>query len=275
MVLNDPEIIQEFLTESTEHLADIEQQLLEIEAGGEVVDVDAVNTVFRGIHSIKGAAGFMGFESVQGLAHSLESVLNLMRESSLVPTSDIMDAMLGAADLLRQLIDDIDNSNNVDVSEYVKPLDAIVSGKSETVTEPPKDSVVTLWEDGTTATAPEVTAPDEKQADASAPEPPTPAGEQNNETKQQNEAPQNSSPDTTTSGVTDDKQTNNQAAEKQPMQQSPASPKSASKSPSESDGHPRPDISFAGGEIELASEIWIGYEVFSDDISSPHPRWLA
>ncbi|MCA9216131.1 MAG: Hpt domain-containing protein, partial [Planctomycetales bacterium] len=135
MVLNDPEIIQEFLTESTEHLADIEQQLLEIEAGGEHVNVDLVNTVFRGVHSIKGAAGFMGFESVQGLAHSLESVLNLMREEALIPTSEIMDVLLGAADLLRQLFDDIENSNAVDVSEFVKPLDAIVA-KAMAISDP-------------------------------------------------------------------------------------------------------------------------------------------
>jgi two-component system chemotaxis sensor kinase CheA len=87
MALDDPELLAEFVTEAREHLSDVEGQFLEIEAGGGNVDVDLVNTVFRGIHSIKGAAGFLGLTTVNKLAHSLENVLGRMRNLELTPNA--------------------------------------------------------------------------------------------------------------------------------------------------------------------------------------------
>ncbi len=136
MSLDDQELLQEFVVESSEHLADIENQLLTIEAAGANLDVDLVNTVFRGVHSIKGAAGFLGLSAINKLAHSLENVLNLMRERSLTPTNAIVEVMLKAADQLRGLVDDVANSNNVDVSAHCKKLDAIAAGDLPTSAAP-------------------------------------------------------------------------------------------------------------------------------------------
>ncbi len=72
----------------------------------------------------------MGFSSIQTLAHSLEHVLNLMRECTLIPTSEIMDVMLRAADLLRNMINDINNSNNVDVGDFVIAFEPIANDDS-------------------------------------------------------------------------------------------------------------------------------------------------
>jgi two-component system chemotaxis sensor kinase CheA len=129
MVFDDPELVADFITESREHLADVEGQLLEIEAGGANVDVNIVNTVFRGIHSIKGAAGFLGLTTVNRLAHSLENVLGKMRNLELTPTPAIVDVMLKAADTLSKLIDNIQSSNDEDVSVHTLALDKIYDGE--------------------------------------------------------------------------------------------------------------------------------------------------
>ena len=134
MEFEDPEIVQEFVVESTEHLAEIENQLLTIEAAGEDIDVDLVNKVFRGIHSIKGAAGFLALTSINELAHSLENVLNLMRERSLIPTSVRVDVMLQSADQLCKLLENIADSNETDVSELSGILDAIAEGNDPVAT---------------------------------------------------------------------------------------------------------------------------------------------
>ena len=68
MSIQDAELLAEFAVESQEHLSDIENQLLTLESQGDNMDVALVNTVFRAIHSIKGAAGFMGLETLGGLA---------------------------------------------------------------------------------------------------------------------------------------------------------------------------------------------------------------
>ncbi len=127
-MFEDRELIGEFVNESREHLADIESQLLDIEAGGANADPKLVNEVFRAIHSIKGAAGFMGFVTLGKLAHELESVLNLVRMGQLVPTSPIIDILLKAADKLRNMIDDIDNSNQAEIADHLEALELIVAG---------------------------------------------------------------------------------------------------------------------------------------------------
>ncbi|MCY2984567.1 MAG: chemotaxis protein CheW [Planctomycetota bacterium] len=127
-MFQDDELIHEFVVESSSHLAEVEGQLLQIEAAGADIDANLVNTVFRGIHSVKGAAGFLGLTVVNALAHSLENVLNMIRNRELIPTSPIVNAMLRAADQLRSLVDNVSNSNSVDVSSFVNELEAIADG---------------------------------------------------------------------------------------------------------------------------------------------------
>ncbi len=127
-MFQDDELMQEFVVESSSHLAQVEGQLLQIEAGGADIDSNLVNTVFRGIHSVKGAAGFLGLSVINALAHSLENVLNMIRNRELVTTSPIVNSMLRAADQLRSLVDDVAKSNSVDVSHFVEELEAIATG---------------------------------------------------------------------------------------------------------------------------------------------------
>ncbi len=128
MSIEDDEILQGFIEESLEHLADIENDLLAIEEGGADIDVDLVNKVFRAAHSIKGGAGFMGLTVIQNLAHAAENVLGLIRSEKLVPNPDIVNVLLLASDELQQLIEDVENSNDVDITEHVNALNAIYEG---------------------------------------------------------------------------------------------------------------------------------------------------
>jgi len=125
MSIEDDEILQGFIEESLEHLADIENDLLAIEEAGADIDVELVNKVFRAAHSIKGGAGFMGLTVIQNLAHAAENVLGLIRSEKLVPTPDIINVLLMASDELQQLIENVETSNEVDISEHVKALNAI------------------------------------------------------------------------------------------------------------------------------------------------------
>ncbi|MBN2022134.1 MAG: chemotaxis protein CheW [Pirellulales bacterium] len=128
--LDDSQIIADFVVESREHLADIENQFLAIEEAGADIDDELVNTVFRAIHSIKGAAGFLGFSTVGQLSHEMENVLNLVRSRQLVPTPEVVDVLLRAADTLRHLVESIESSNGVDVSGHVSELQQAAAGKT-------------------------------------------------------------------------------------------------------------------------------------------------
>ena len=133
MPFEDADLIAEFVIESNEHLADVENQLLAIEAGGADVDADLVNTVFRAVHSVKGAAGFLGLETISRLAHSLENVLNKIRGGEMAPTSESTDVMLRSADTLRTLINEWTTSNDFDQTSLIKELDLVEKGTYESV----------------------------------------------------------------------------------------------------------------------------------------------
>jgi len=128
MSIEDDEILQGFIEESLEHLADIENDLLAIEEGGADIDVELVNKVFRAAHSIKGGAGFMGLTVIQDLAHAAENVLGLIRSGKLIPNPDIINVLLLAADELQHLIEDVGNSNAVDISSHTAALNTIYEG---------------------------------------------------------------------------------------------------------------------------------------------------
>ena len=99
-----------------------------IEKAGANIDVELVNKVFRAVHSIKGAAGFFGFTILGQLSHDMENVFNLIRNREFVPDSAATNVLLRAADALRNMLDDIDHSNEVDILEHVTALQRIVAG---------------------------------------------------------------------------------------------------------------------------------------------------
>ena len=95
------ELVATFVEEATEVLADVENDFLMIEENGADIDSDLVNRVFRGIHSMKGSAGFLGLTAIGTLAHEAENVLNLIRNRDLVPRPNVVNALLRSADALR------------------------------------------------------------------------------------------------------------------------------------------------------------------------------
>jgi two-component system chemotaxis sensor kinase CheA len=104
----DPELISDFILESREHLAAIEAQVLTIERDPR--DAEALNSVFRGFHTIKGLAGFLELWEVQKLAHEVETVLDLARNSRLTITPAAIDVILQGADYLRRWVTHLDLS---------------------------------------------------------------------------------------------------------------------------------------------------------------------
>ena len=79
----NPEFTELFRDETMRRLEEMDNMLLAIESGD--AGADAVNSVFRNAHTIKGAAGMLGFPEVRSLAHAAEDVLARARESEEFP----------------------------------------------------------------------------------------------------------------------------------------------------------------------------------------------
>ncbi|MCC6341827.1 MAG: chemotaxis protein CheA [Bryobacterales bacterium] len=93
---HDPEIIADFILESREHLSSIEQCLLTLER--DPANADAIHSIFRGFHTIKGVAGFLEFAAIQEVSHEVETALNLAREGKLAVTPAVIDVILESVD---------------------------------------------------------------------------------------------------------------------------------------------------------------------------------
>ncbi|MBT4140249.1 MAG: response regulator, partial [Candidatus Latescibacteria bacterium] len=98
--------------------------------------------VFRAIHSIKGGSGFFGLDRIKDLGHDMENVLDMIRHRQLVPTLDIVNVLLDGADLLNEMVNDATHSNDVDISEPLVKLQAIVNGDPPQATAVDSEPVV-------------------------------------------------------------------------------------------------------------------------------------
>jgi two-component system, chemotaxis family, sensor kinase CheA len=144
MVQDDPglqELVNDFVTESREHLASVESDLLSLENPGDG-SADTVNRVFRAVHSVKGVAGFLGFDNINKLSHALESVLDLVRKDRLEMSAELVDVLLAAIDALRNLIEHVTESNTVAIEQPLQRLQVYLTpGAGRTVVAPAATAV--------------------------------------------------------------------------------------------------------------------------------------
>ncbi len=102
-IAEDPELLNDFVMEAREHLASIEENLLVLER--EPRQTDAIHSVFRSFHTIKGLAGFLNLVEMQEVSHEVETVLDLARNDQLQITPSVIDVVLAAADHLKHWLE--------------------------------------------------------------------------------------------------------------------------------------------------------------------------
>ncbi|MFQ5803462.1 MAG: Hpt domain-containing protein [Candidatus Methylomirabilales bacterium] len=91
-----------FLKDSQEHLQRMDEQLLQLKRHPE--DAEAIDGLFRSVHSIKGMSTTMGFDEPTQIAHSLESFLDPYRMGDQGLDPHAIDLLLRGVHLLRQSV---------------------------------------------------------------------------------------------------------------------------------------------------------------------------
>jgi len=102
---DDPSFYEDFLVEAQEHFEQIEQNFLTLE--GSPGNLDILNGIFRSVHTIKGASGFLGLDSIQSLAHIGENILDELRKGRMQVTPDVMEALFQTTDVLKVMVNDV------------------------------------------------------------------------------------------------------------------------------------------------------------------------
>lgn len=122
------ELVQDFLVETNEIIENLDHDLVELESNQN--DLELLNKIFRGAHTMKGSSSFLGFNKLADLTHHAEDILNKLRKGEMVVTREIMDTLLEFVDKTKQIINDIENgTDTVDVSSVVNDLKLASEGK--------------------------------------------------------------------------------------------------------------------------------------------------
>ena len=122
------EIINDFIIESSELLEGLDQSLVDLEERPN--DTELLNVVFRSVHTIKGAAGFLGFTQMVETAHTTENILNKMRQGEIIATPSIIDVILNAFDTIKALLNNIkmgESEKELDISNVITQLNQIMA----------------------------------------------------------------------------------------------------------------------------------------------------
>lgn len=126
----DLSLANEFIVESKEHLATIEDDLLALERQQDAPERGLVDKLFRAMHSIKGGAGFIGLKNVNNLAHRMETLLSLVRSGGIKPTQPIVEVLLKGSDQINAMLDDLEHSNDIDIAAMLAHLDQLLDQKA-------------------------------------------------------------------------------------------------------------------------------------------------
>lgn len=93
-----------FLDEVDEQLNTIDQEILNLEQNG--ASDEAIQSLFRAAHTLKGSSAAMGFEEMKLLTHEMEHVLDLVRKHELLVTDALINLLFKCLDHLCMLKDE-------------------------------------------------------------------------------------------------------------------------------------------------------------------------
>ena len=124
----DDEILQDFLVEASEIVELLGEQLVDLEQRPD--DSDLLNAIFRGFHTVKGGAGFLGVTPLVETCHRAEDVFNVLRQGQRSVTPHLMDAILQALDVVNGCMDSLREG------EMPEPADPELLHRLDSLTQP-------------------------------------------------------------------------------------------------------------------------------------------
>ncbi len=114
----DPNVLQhriQFYQEARDILDRVNDDVLKAEADPRNQEI--LNSIFRGVHTIKGSAGVFDMDDVSQFTHHLEGILNALREGRLALTPDLVDVVLAGCDHINGMIDDYASGREAAINE--------------------------------------------------------------------------------------------------------------------------------------------------------------
>jgi two-component system chemotaxis sensor kinase CheA len=128
------DLLSEFLTETSESLATLDVELVNLERNPN--DKGILSNIFRLVHTIKGTCGFLGLPRLESLAHAGENVLGKFRDGDLEVTAEAVTVILHTIDRIKEILSHLE-SNEVEPEGEDKDLKEQLNAFAEGKVPPP------------------------------------------------------------------------------------------------------------------------------------------
>jgi two-component system chemotaxis sensor kinase CheA len=124
------DLLSEFLTETSESLATLDVELVNLEQNPN--DRDILSNIFRLVHTIKGTCGFLGLPRLESLAHAGENVLGKFRDGELEVTPDYVTLIFNSIDRIKDILTHLEENETEpegDDKDLIAQLNAAAEGQ--------------------------------------------------------------------------------------------------------------------------------------------------
>lgn len=125
------DLAKEFITETLEGMDQFDKDLLTLEK--DPSDHELLSGIFRVVHTIKGACGFLGFIRLQSLAHAGEGLLSNLRDGNLVAGKQVISCLFRLSDAIREIIGAIEKGGSEGAAENSALIGELTAWKPDWV----------------------------------------------------------------------------------------------------------------------------------------------
>jgi two-component system chemotaxis sensor kinase CheA len=138
---------QLFLEELDEQLQTIEEEILHLEQDGG--SEQAIQSLFRAAHTLKGSSAAMGFEDMKQLTHEMEHLLDKVRSKEVQVNDGLINQLFKSLDLLNRLKETILEGEDaaVTITGAVEELRAFVTDAAQDAGQPGPQSLISRKQD--------------------------------------------------------------------------------------------------------------------------------
>ncbi len=133
--MDEDSLHEEFLAEAQEIVESLARELLSLEGSFKQgsSDPEALNEIFRGVHTLKGIAGMFGQEQLGALAHALEDLLDDLRLGRVQLDSKVLDVLFSGIEGFQKLLGSAREAREeaVDLAAFAQSIEEVQPKKKD------------------------------------------------------------------------------------------------------------------------------------------------
>lgn len=136
-------MIPDFIDSARDNIKSISNGILKLEKNPK--DKNAVEEIFRSAHSLKGSASIIDMKKIVSIAHLMEEILREFHEGTKFPTTDIIDILFEALDIINTILDCMaeGGKERIEIESVLNKLTSISGEKPVTEKTHIKESIET------------------------------------------------------------------------------------------------------------------------------------